>query len=281
MEEDLLKPQVLKMPLKIRGVPEDFYVSDKSVDSVNVAIAGKKMDVILTLLKKKSIYAWVDISSYVYSDKILSISLSRENVYINNIFKNVTVKNIYPGSLKIFVGKFVEKEVPVYVPIEGIPKKGFAVSYVKYPRTVKIKASERYIKNIVQISTIPLNVNDSSHTFSMKLSYSIEGKSIIVFPDSLEVRVVIESETTVVFKAVSIKLEYKGKRKLLLIDNKADVIVSGPKSAMVRIKKDEIEGFLRITPDTSGLYTVPAIFKLKPPLKFISSKPELFRIKVD
>ncbi len=104
----------------------------------------------------------------------------------------VTVVHVSPARLTLLLERIVSKDVPIEVPLLGVPKEGFDLYKVECrPDIVHIIGPRSEINPLKEVTTDPLPIAGQDHSFQQTMNFSLKGDDIHTSPVTVDVDVQI------------------------------------------------------------------------------------------
>jgi len=90
----------------------------------------------------------------------------------------------------------VTKSVEVVAEVTGKPAEGVSLKSVEVnPSRVTVEGAKSLVDRLQKVSTVPINLNGASKTFSQEVSLKLLGKEVrVVDRGSVVVRLILEKE---------------------------------------------------------------------------------------
>lgn len=157
-----------------------------STNKIYVEVSSKAKDLFFLAFKKKLLEINIEPQRIGH----LSIFLKDFFTFPNEI----KIIRIYPETLSVIIEKIVQKRREVKVNLIGKPKEGYFVdSIIVEPKFVDVIASESQFLNIPYIQTEDIDISNRSKTFEIKLPIKKPFEDIKVIPESVNVKIIINS----------------------------------------------------------------------------------------
>ncbi|GBE02108.1 YbbR-like protein [bacterium BMS3Bbin06] len=140
----------LDVPIEYINIPKGLEILRKDRDRVNVSIFGSER--ILRAVKPDDLRVFIDLKGSPSGTRVYSII--RRNIKVPAA---VTVSNVSPSSVKITLDRTIEREVPVKVVLDRIPRD---YKLIIKPDRVRIEGPESIVRNVHILKTEPLKLRD-------------------------------------------------------------------------------------------------------------------------
>ncbi len=266
--------KIMKLPIVIKNIPPGLAIAEKDADSVEIELKGKVKHFIGFLSSHPKIV--VDLSEAKKGKNTIALNPTRFPVP-----SILQIRRAKPSVINITLEKLHHQKAGVSVPIEGFPKKGYTFSGVEYKRWVDVYGPRKLIKDLNQLFTDPVSLEGKSKSFTVEIPINIPDTLkgyVKLNPDSVRVRIIIEPESTVVFRGLPVNIKSPYSSAYLLTKN-ADVKITGPISKIKKLRKDEVVITVRVGKLKKGHYRLPAEITVPPGLQVVS-EPSLFDVVV-
>ncbi len=140
----------LEVPIEYINIPKGLEILRKDRDRVNVSIFGSER--ILRAVKPDDLRVFIDLKGSPSGTRVYSII--RRNIKVPAA---VTVSNVSPSSVKITLDRTIEREVPVKVVLDRIPRD---YKLIIKPDRVRIEGPESIVRTVHILKTEPLKLRD-------------------------------------------------------------------------------------------------------------------------
>jgi YbbR domain-containing protein len=175
----------LDVPLEFKDIPSGFELITHSVKVVGINIKGPER--IIRTIRPSDIRAFVDLSKARKGESIYAID--KNSMMLP---PGVTVTNINPSYVKIFIEESVTKTVEVKPIILGAPQSNFYVKSISlFPGRVVIEGARSKVTAVDTIKTEPLDITGVKETITRDLELDTAGINIRTKTKDVTVKVVI------------------------------------------------------------------------------------------
>ena len=175
----------LDVPLELKDIPPGLELINHSIKVVGVNIKGQEG--IIRTIRPSDLRAFVDLSKARKGESIYSVN--KNNIKLP---PGVTVTNITPSSVKIFIEESVIKTVEVKPIILGAPQSNFYVKSMSlFPGRVVIEGARSKVTAVDTIKTEPLDITGIKETITRDLELDTAGMNIRTKTKDVTVKVVI------------------------------------------------------------------------------------------
>ncbi|MDF1543556.1 MAG: YbbR-like domain-containing protein [bacterium] len=194
----------VRLPVSEISLPEELSLISDPVDSVDVIVSatGKK------LLRKKWRANGIRISATGFEAGRHTLTLNPSNAFLAGSDNAVTLdKIVFPTSIDLEIDFSMEKQVPVIPDIEATADEGFAVTGTMnpLPPEVTITGPRSLVKDISSIRTDHKVLTGLRNDITLIIPLvPLEGRDLVVAPDSVEVTVEVVPVKTVSFESIPI-----------------------------------------------------------------------------
>ncbi len=194
----------LRLPVSEITLKEDLSLISDPVDSLDVIVSatGKK------LLRKKWRKKGVRISATGFDAGRQTLALNPSNTFLVGSDLAVTLDEIvFPTSIDLEIDFSLEKRIPVIPDIDATADDGFAVTGTMNPRPpeVTVVGPRSLVQNIRSIKTVHKALTGLRNDITLILPLvDLEGRDLVVLPDSVEVVVEVVPVKTISFNNIPI-----------------------------------------------------------------------------
>lgn len=225
----------LVVPIEVLNVPKEKVILLPDIRQAQVSFKGPSF-----LVRE------VAMSAPAFRVSLPAEPKNREVINLSDqrlaVPPGVEIVSIEPPELELFLDNLITKNVAVQIPIIGKLNSDYKlISITPEPKNLNITGSQTEIRATKSIQTLPLDLRDITESTSKILKLRNLGKfsktDVDVIKADVEVEVIkIEK----VFKNIPIKVVGSDVNNLRLKPSKVDIEVSGPKSKVLEVKKDEL-----------------------------------------
>ena len=175
----------LDVPLEFKDIPPSLELMNYSIKVVGINIKGQER--IIRTIRPSDIRAFVDLSKAKKGESIYTIN--KNNITLP---PGVTVTNINPSYVKIFLEESVTKIVDVKPIIVGTPQSNFYVKAISlFPEHVVIEGARSKVNAVDTIKTEPLDITGIKETITRDLELDTARMNIRTNTKDVSVKVVI------------------------------------------------------------------------------------------
>lgn len=178
----------IDIPLEFKNTPYEMEVFRQSVKKITVSISARER--ILKEISQSDIRVIIDLSNVKLGEN--SIPITKSSVKLPRGFE---ILRIDPSTVKIFVDKKEQKNVPVKAIVNGRPEKGFVISSIDtVPSSINIEGAKRELDRIRAIKTEPIDIEGIKENLTIQVKIDPEGKIFRTDKDSVYVTVKIRRQ---------------------------------------------------------------------------------------
>ena len=175
----------LDVPLEFKDIPTGLELMNYGAKVVSIGMKGQER--IIRTIRPSDVTAFVDLSKAKKGESIYTIN--KNDVKLP---PGVTVTNITPSYVKVFLEESVTKTVEVKPVIVGTPESSFYVKSVTvFPERVVIEGARSKVTAVDTIKTEPLDITGIKETITRDLQFDTAGKNIRTKTKVVTVKVVI------------------------------------------------------------------------------------------
>ncbi|MEJ5227272.1 CdaR family protein [Thermodesulfovibrio sp.] len=173
----------IEVPLELKNTPAEMEVLRQSVKKITVSISARER--ILKDIAQNDVRVIVDISNVKLGEN--SIPITKSSVKLP---RGVEILRIDPSTVKLFVDKKEQKNIPVKAVITGKPEKGFVIDSVEVsPSNISIEGAKRELDRIRIIKTEPIDIEGLNNNLTIQAKIDPEGKIFRAEKDTVNVMV--------------------------------------------------------------------------------------------
>jgi YbbR domain-containing protein len=175
----------LDVPLEFKDIPSGFELMNHNVKVIGINIKGQER--IIRTIRPSDIRAFVDMSKARKGESTYAID--KNNIVLP---PGVTVTNINPPFVRIFLEESVTKTVEVKPIVLGSPQSDFYVKSISFfPKRVVIEGARSKVTAVNIIKTEPLDITGIKETIARDVELDIAGMNIRTKIKDVTVKVVI------------------------------------------------------------------------------------------
>jgi YbbR domain-containing protein len=176
---------VLEVPIEFKNTPKGYIILKQTINKVNIHVSGHER--LLKALRPSNARVIVDLTKAKKGEN--EFYFSRSDVVISNAIK---VIRIDPIVVKFVLDELGTKEVPVRVPVIGIPESGYKISAIEVlPKTIQIEGARSEINDIALLKTETVDVTGLDKDLQQVVKINTGGKNILVKEGEIIVRISI------------------------------------------------------------------------------------------
>jgi YbbR domain-containing protein len=177
------------VPLEYHNLPSSLVMVGESVDYVDVRI--KRREGFQNQATSQQMSAIVDLSEAKAGET--AYTLTEKDVRVPG---HMEATRISPRAIKVRLESVVTKSVEVVAEVTGKPAEGVSLKSVEVnPSRVTVEGAKSLVDRLQKVSTVPINLNGASQTFSQEVSLKLLGKEVrVVDRGSVVVRLILEKE---------------------------------------------------------------------------------------
>ncbi len=231
---------VLKIPIRIEGLPENKCLLKSVADIAEVKVKARGKSLLQLRLISKS-YLFLDVSKI--SDEG-SIKLRTEHVVIPRGLEVTPIDIINPDSITIELDDLAEIQVPIRPQIKTIPSPGYTVlGHIELePSSVTVKGPRSLLTNYKAIESAPAEMKDIRRNTAMLLDLMLpEMFGVTVTPTKINALVRVErlGERTII--GVPIKVTNSPRRRRITLQpSSVDIKITGGVSVIAELTLNDL-----------------------------------------
>jgi hypothetical protein len=264
------------VPVKIANSSDNLTASRLSAEKVLIKVKGTGWNLLGLLISGAHDY-YVNIPNEAGYKTIRLLPNSAEN---QSISSGVEITEIQPGTLSLYVEKYIVKKIKIKLDTSISFKQGygFAANIKIIPDSVDVSGAASVINNLNYISTSRINLREVDEKTYLTVELN---KPSRVDLSQKEVKVIVDAQQIVDKSFEDINVEVLNKppdREIVLIPNKIGVSISGGIDYLGKLNPANIKAFVRyqdIEADT--LESIKPGITLPNNVNLVFTKPE--RIK--
>jgi len=253
--------------------PDDLKLATKVLEHISVQVKAKKY-IIEQLVGQERVYP-IDFSKTQTGMVFMPIDPIRFNFP-----DGVNVKTIKPNALSFRLERIVEKEIPVRLTVSGTPDDTCVLSeiYLK-PAIIVYNGPEHLIKDLKEIYTRSLSLNDVYESFSKELPLEID-ESIVPFVSMRIVRVDVtlnEKIETQEYKNITVRGK-NTKYRYKIRPSNVDLTFEGKIQALKELKPESINVYVNLKSLKPGVYARRVKIEVPGNVSLTDVRPEVFTV---
>jgi len=266
--------RAIEVPVEFHNIPSDLMVMDNRVDYVVLRVVGPRT--LVSTLDAESMKLSLDLNGAKPGS--LSIPLTVNNF---NISRGVTVTRITPPVIHLRLEPVVTRTLPVSVRISGSPAPGYRVAQTTVqPENVSVEGPAEDVRRMSAIETVPVDIEGSRGTIKRRVRLSTDGKPLTLIPEQVEVTIAIEEErVSRNFDRIEVHAkDFKGNYSVA--PQTVFLRISGPKSAIEKLKLTSDQVYLDLKGLSMGDHTVSLTFNLPADVTVLEQRPQRFKVRI-
>jgi YbbR domain-containing protein len=231
------------VPIELRLPPESskLVVSRNDTLSAKVYLSGPRD--VLDTLRSSELTVIADLSDVKPGVRVIPLSLDR-----SRLPSSVSEQGVEPRSIRVTVEQELEREVPVVPRFDSEPPSGFQViSFQVTPETVRIVGPASQVREIEEVSTETIALNDKTDTFSLMAKVYVGSPTDLTAPnvDIKDYREVVltvnigEKQKEKTIERIPVTIE-NGPPSAVTTPRFVTVTLSGAQSAIDQIGPEDI-----------------------------------------
>ncbi len=175
------------LPLEYHNLPSSLMMVGESVDYVDIRIRLREGFQNQTVSQQMSVM--VDLLGAKPGE--ITYYLNEKDIRVPS---HMEVTRISPRAIKVRLEPVVTKSVEVVAEVVGKPAEGVSLKGVEVnPPVVTVEGAKGLVDQLQKVSTVPIDLNGASKTFSQAVSLKLLGKEVrVVEQKSVVVRLILE-----------------------------------------------------------------------------------------
>lgn len=265
--------QSFTVPIRYRGLPIGFVITNPHPDFVNVQISGPPT--MLTLVQPSKLAVKLDLSGVGVGQASFGIDSDSFNLAP---WRGTSITGISPSRVVLDIDKVVVRQIPVHLDISGKVAKGYKIIATGVsPPSITVRGPSRELARVDAVETEAFDVSDMARDASRELALLSPGRMIRMAPQQVM--------ATVNLGQVMAEREYRGlpiavrdsEYRSRVIPARVNVTVRG---AMLALKTLNLGGAAYVEADgmLPGVYDVPLQVKLPDGFQIVRQSAEKIRL---
>jgi YbbR domain-containing protein len=266
--------RAIEVPLEFRNIPSDLMVMDNRVDYVVLRLMGPRTSV--STLDADNLKLSLDLDGA--KSGLLSYPLAANDF---NVPRGVTIARITPPVIHLRLEPVAKRTLPVSVRLSGKPMSGYRIARTSVrPENVSVQGPAEEVRRLTLLETVPVDVEEGRGEIKRRVRLSNDGKPLSIAPDQVEVVIIIEEEqASRAFERIEVQA--KGFQGVYNVSPQTVYLrVTGPKSAVEKLKLTSDEVYLNLKGLSVGEHNVPLEVNLPPEVQVQEQKPQRFRVRI-
>jgi len=164
------------VPIELRNIPQSpqLVVSKYDTLSAQVYLTGPRD--LLDTIRASDLLVFADLTGVEPGVRVVKLALDS-----SRLPSGVTSQAVEPPSIRLTVEREVEREVPVVPRFEGEPPDGYEIinRYIT-PSTIHIVGAASYVRDITEVSTETIGLNDRTAPFTEKVAIDVGSPNVTI-----------------------------------------------------------------------------------------------------
>ncbi|HSB08873.1 MAG TPA: CdaR family protein [Blastocatellia bacterium] len=263
------------VPIVFHNVPPNLQPSKFPPLVARVYLAGPR-DVVESLRGGQFIVT-ADMTAVEPGVRVIPL-----NVDPKSLPANIKVRDVEPTSITVTVERIIEREVPIIPRWEGKPAAGFEViDWRILPSTVSISGAESQVRDITDVSTESVRLNDRTEPFTEQVAIDIGSPNLTLSENIRKVTLEVNIGEFRKERVVEVPVLLRGASSRIRTTPKfVGVTVYGPRSAVDAIGSGDVSAVVEYQP---GIREVSPTVKISPAFEdrvvVRSVKPQTVRVR--
>jgi YbbR domain-containing protein len=175
----------IEVPVGFNNIPNDMVIEKFEPKTVTLRIEGHER--VVRNLTPSDVPLFLDLSGAKERENLIPVDIKDLRVP-----KLLTVTDIEPSTVAVYLEKKLSKTVSVNASVIGLPKKGFEISFMEVlPKDIVSEGARSEMRMLGSLHTEPVDITGASDTVVAKIRVDKGGKEIMIDPEEVIVRVVI------------------------------------------------------------------------------------------
>jgi len=267
----------IEKPIKLIyvGAQKNIAILNPLPDHVIAHIRGKGKS--LFLLQFSHLHVQVKLTKLKPGIRVIripkDISLPQD--------RDLELVDVEPDSIVVSVDRILTRKVRVAVKTTGSPKEGFALLRTSVlQKNIKLKGPSQLIRDYPKVETEPVELDGKDSTFVTRVKLLPPIPKTSLSPESVKVKVYIEPASLVTFEDLPLVVSGISPQKVKLNPPKVQVTLSGPKSLMKSLKKNQVKARIYIEKPEVGTYSITPNILVPTWAKVLEIKPPKIKVTV-
>ncbi len=168
------KERFVSVPVEVRNIPSGYMLSDGVPLSIKIILKGKESR--LALLDETPVVGYIDLENSEKLDRREMIRVDK-----NSIPQGVSVKEITPRIIDVFIERIEQRSVTVVPVITGEPPVGyFFEDVVIDPEQVRVTGPESLIETLESVYTKDISIKNLTETTVKEVELDLPDEKISV-----------------------------------------------------------------------------------------------------
>lgn len=200
---------------------------------------------------------------------------------------NIRILDIYPEAVTVTLDELIVQKLPIRVPLNGEPARGYLVDQKKVdlnPNAVLIEGPKGKLEKLEAVETQPMDVVGRARSFRRKVALSLDPDLRSITKDlAVDVLVPIRREYSVsVFHDIPVKVlnQSKTPTPVNLEPEVVSFALTGPKAVLDNLSKEKILAFIDVSDRPKGVYDIPVEMKVPEEVQ-LNHEPPLIKVKIE
>ncbi|HEC98712.1 MAG TPA: hypothetical protein ENI58_11300 [Nitrospirae bacterium] len=175
-----------EVPIEYINIPPGYEIVKKDHDTVRVSLFGS--EVVLGSIKPEDLKVYVDLKDAQPGRGAYRIK--KRNIKVPPA---LTISNVTPSKVHIFLDRTVRKKVPVNPDISGEPAPGKYISQIIIkPEEVEVEGPESMLKKISAVRTEPVDVSGLDENSINKVNIVSDIPAARLITEKVDVHIIIK-----------------------------------------------------------------------------------------
>ncbi|MCD6418324.1 hypothetical protein J7M00_06035 [bacterium] len=261
--------------LKVVDMPQQYILAEKIPRYVRAKISGRGKDLFSQLVKGDEVLISAKHLSYGKKKIVLSeknFKFTSPNIHLENV--------IFPKEITIHLDRKSQKKVSVVSRLVVIPAAGLiAKSSPKFePPSVLVEGPETKISKISRVYTAPETLRGFNTSTSVIVPLDSPDENVRVVPDTVTAFIGVEQIAQRKIENVPVKLSGLSGKKGKIVPDKINVIITGAKSDVEKIRKSQIKAIVNYNDITEmGTEKIKPSVIVPQTIQVLATEPEYLK----
>ena len=265
--------------LSITEIPEDYIISERYDNTVNIRAAGPE-----SILSKLTSYDFSAVYKMPDIVKPGDFSFKIDPTDIDGP-SGVEVESVSPSLIRIYLDRTVKKTLDIKLDIVGEPADGYKVAgYELFPSKVIVNGPQKIMDKLTEIKTeSPFDVTGLDGPYRQKLNLVINNKNVTFIDTQYTIIEVIVEPIIITKRLEDISVTtYPVELKTKLIPETFTADFRGPKNIIEKVIQPGIIAVIDIRDYNVGLKYLlsPGFPELPPEIQVVDRNPKKITVKI-
>jgi YbbR domain-containing protein len=272
---------ILRVPLRITGLPADLVLTEDPPPEVELAARGSGKQV----LKLRVQHPVLIVNLNEARPGQVQRMLSPVDVALPVGSQVVVTEIRAPRLVELMVDTLITREVSVRVVPEGRPPEGYVLGEDPRPDPprVTVRGPSHVVRDLDHVAAGPLLLTDLVEGFqTLELAVHHENERVTVDPPVVSVEAILEPLATRTFPSVPIRMDGLATVHAARVEpESAEVVLAGPRGALVDVGQGDLRLHLEVDDLPPGRYLLaPQLDTIDPLLELVSVRPARFLVEI-